>query len=453
MTARQNQKIRWAVVGIIFASACAPPADHTTGIKETAERAPFTPMQLAGQPRTLDERFRAIAVSSPGFAGAYVDSNGDVVVAVSPQSDGSSAVGNFRREFGASALQNRQIRIQSVTWSFTELTDLRDEIESANDGALVFTDIDERANAVRVGVRDASERQRVAAVLAAKRPAHPAVSIIVVSAPKEMTDLTEFVRPVLGGMQVDLQQAAKTCTIGFAVGYYGQSGDYLATNSHCSLSRFATDAAVFRQPTWWAADYPTLGVVGGEVVDPPLFWSEPLCPRNKYCRYSDANLFATSSASAAGKLAITTYSSNVPGTMGSTTLAASPMQVTGALTNFDLFFGLQLNKLGRSSGWTKATLSASCVRWYVYYPQVPTTMSYECQYEANLTVMYGDSGGPMFTINGDGLGAMIAGQVWGAYNPIYIDPNNENNNIFGTVIFSSFSGLQVDLGNIYPKIL
>ena len=437
--------------GLLLGAACGEPSGL---LNRTGEVTPVvTPASLFGASReqTVDERFAAVAKEAPGFAGVVLASDGALVVQVAGAADEQRAATVFRTVFGRSAA-GRAFRTHRVRWSFVELTAARAQVEDAAEGLLISSDIDEAQNRVSFVVRDEAALVRVRQLVTLLGERGSAVTVATGPTPRKMTSLSDGVRPVMGAMMSDIHQTGETCTLSFALLYYGSGTEYVATNSHCTHTLNAVDSpATLRQPTYWAEDYPTLGAVGNEAVDPGLFHGFTMCGGNRACRYSDAALFAVSSTEVVGRIARTTYASSTPGVAGSTTLASTPFAVSGAWTWNDLYVGMTVSKIGRITGWTTGTIEATCVRYYFEYPEVPQTQAYECITVASGTTMRGDSGSPVFTVNGDGTSVMIAGQIFRASHYYYQDPNNSNNDIFEKFLFSSWTNLQTDLGSIYPK--
>jgi len=308
----------------IVAAACAEPAGLR--VAENSTVADVSPRALFGETRarTIDERFAAVAAASPGFAGVTMGANGEVVLHLTALADEPRTIAAFHTEFGRSTA-GRPTRIERVRWSFTDLQAARERVEAAAEGLLVSSDIDEEHNRVKFVTRSAEALAQVRQLVESLGALSSAVSVSRGDAPRAMTSLSDGVRPVMGAMANDMQQTGQSCTLGVVTQYYGSSSDYVSTASHCTGTRYAVDSPMtLRQPTYWSADYPILGAVGGEAVDPGLFWGMTMCGGNRYCRYSDVALFSVSSTTAAGKLAQTTYSASTPGSLGSTTLAASP---------------------------------------------------------------------------------------------------------------------------------
>lgn len=437
---------------VALSALCIMACAETPVVESATAPATARGRAVAAQPRarTLDEQFSDIGKADPRFAGVVVAPDGALVVQLAGIGSDEASVAAFR----ASPLgreNKRALRTASVRWSFLELSEARAYVENAADGLLVSSDIDEARNRIAFVVRDERALAQVR-LLAGHLGARAAMFEIKVGAsPRSLTSLRDFVRPVMGGLEIDMQQAALTCTLGLAVRYYGSNTDYVMTASHCTGTLNAVDSPMtLRQPTYWAADYPVLGAVGSEAVDPSLFYGMAMCNANRACRYSDAALFYANQTSVSSQVAHTTYSSSTPGASGSTTLAASPFGVSGAWTSGDLYVGMTVNKVGRTSGWTTGTISATCTRFFKYYPAVPQTHALECQTVASVTVMYGDSGSPVFTINGDGTNVTIAGILWGATD-IYYDDADDRYDIFASLIFSSWTNLQTDLGSIHPR--
>ena len=195
---------------------------------------------------------------------------------------------------------------------------------------------------------------------------------------------------------------APTCTIGF-VASSRDHGSVIVTNAHCSNALGSTDGTIYGQPTnvnnAFESDW-----FGQEVYDPPLL--------NKYtwncffgCRNSDANFVSTSingsgysfgRGAALGKVARPngpTTSINDTSTRINT--SAPQLTITGETRAWAV--GSAVHKIGRTTGWTRGSLTYYCKKKRGYY----------CQDGANYVFRVGDSGAPVFRLNTDGTIALI----------------------------------------------
>jgi hypothetical protein len=227
-----------------------------------------------------------------------------------------------------------------------------------------------------------------------------------------------------GGLQVT--SSVGSCTLGFNT--LVQSG-FLSFRSfiipsHCTTVRGGVDGGQFHQPV---AD----NLIGTEVADPVFFTGFP-CPAGRQCRFSDAAKirYATAVGSDLGGIARTTARSvaDAPLTLN----AANPFfNITAELIPVQ---GVQVNKVGRTTGWTYSRIGSTCTAINVN----GTNITHLCQARTIVGIVPGvsrggDSGSPVFYWNG-GSNVTLTGMLWGG---------NSSNTAFG---FSPITGIEQELG-------
>jgi hypothetical protein len=124
------------------------------------------------------------------------------------------------------------------------------------------------------------------------------------------------------------------------------------------------------------------------------------------------------------------------------------------LPSLPYLHGLQLHKVGRTTGWTSGTMEGTCLDyvWAANGNSVLTPTVLRCQYQVGnqfdadpnndwwRIAAFGDSGSPVFRIRHNGFKHVeLYGIAWGG---------NTFSNSFGAkkFVFSSIRGIQVDLG-------
>ena len=143
-------------------------------------------------------------------------------------------------------------------------------------------------------------------------------------------------------------------------------------------------------------------VIATEAADPTYFRGGA-CPRGKKCRYSDASRAAYSSAVASerGYIAKTTGANNGSLTIaGVFTVTAQDNTATAAPV------GTTVNKVGRTTGWTRGNVSRTCVNTNVSGSNIAQL----CQTFVSAAVGGGDSGSPVYTGTGN---VTLVGILWG----------------------------------------
>jgi hypothetical protein len=397
-----------ALAGALALAACAEPlpTDPTSrlDLRPTARDASLT----SGEPDDPNVLGRAV----PGFGGFFLDEQGTPTVYLReprrrPQLE--RALSPYLLNEG---LQAASLRVLPASF---ELGELESWFGKAGPAALsvagaVYADVDEASNRLRIGVENAalgSVRNRVsqlgipanAVIIEAAAPIHTAAT------------LQDGVRPVVGGLEIDYTGGWR-CTLGFSARAGGVSS--FITASHCSIRYGSSDGTRYTQPGATSA-------LGTEVFDPPFF-TGGACPVGRRCRYSDATRAA--------------YAPGVPFTLGTiaktTGVNDGSLGIAGSLSitrESGATAGSTVNKIGRSSGWTRGRLIRTCVMTNV----AETNVTLLCQHWVAAGVLGGDSGSPVFLGSGGG-GVALAGVLWGGDAP------------GTTFIFSPIASVERELG-------
>jgi hypothetical protein len=282
----------------------------------------------------------------------------------------------------------------------------------------VFADYDERIGRLVFGVENDKVIPGVRTALTRLGLSSATYDVQITEPIVHMATLRDNVDPKVGGLQIHFGQYL--CTLGFNA----QDGteDSFITNSHCTNTQGGVEGTVYYQPTSTIA--PTS--IATEVEDPTYFRGG-VCPRGKKCRWSDASRAR--------------YNSGVLFTLGG--IAGTTGANSGSLTISGTFSidekgeaatGATVNKVGRTTGWTRAGVTRTCVNTSVSGSQIMQL----CQswVEAGYTVVgSGDSGSQVFVDKGSGK-AKLVGILWGG------------NSSGTTFIFSPLSGIEKELGTL-----
>jgi hypothetical protein len=252
------------------------------------------------------------------------------------------------------------------------------------------------------------------------------------------SSLRERVQPLGGGIQLVFPNAmpgfVSLCTLGFNVVFNEprRSQDYFVTNSHCSETRGVPDGTPYHQQQIAVLD-PKLRI-GAEVIDPPFLTTAPGCPYAPFgfvCRYSDAAVAAYETARTPVRFG-SIYRTEFFGTgasAGSVTLANGPDHFTISGEAPYPLGGEILNKVGRTTGWTRGPVIATCVDVGVS----GTNIAMLCQDYVGAVVGGGDSGSPVFEQVGDSRYATLYGILWGGGGTVFV--------------FSAMENIRFELGN------
>lgn len=287
-------------------------------------------------------------------------------------------------------------------------------------GGTVFADNDEAAGKLVFGIENEHARAGVERALQALAASTDDYAIEVTEPIRALVTLQNSFRPTQAGIQIHF--GGYVCSLGFNGDDGTQRSMYTA--SHCTNTQGGVEGTEYAQPL--RSVDPT--VIATEVEDPTYF-KGGVCPRGKICRYSDASraLYNPDVASNRGEIAQTTGVNNGSLTVTST---STPLNITSqdnTTTNFAI--NTQIDKLGRTTGWSRGPVTRTCVNTNVQGSRVHQL----CQTFVEAAVAGGDSGSPVFKSTG-GDNVQLVGILWGG-----------GSNYF---VFSPLKQVQQELGNL-----
>jgi len=358
---------------------------------------------LPSQARTVDERYALIARDVPGFGGMYQDETGTLnVYLLDPGQEGrarAAIASVMRRE-----TEGRGLRVRRGTFGFTELEGWRRKLPAvmAIEG-VVLSDIDERQNRLRVGVANAAAGQRVRDLLGRLGIPEDAVVVDETDPIGRTATLRDRVRSTMGGLQI--AYSGSVCTLGFNVSRNFTPG--FVTNSHCTNVQGGVEGTEYFQPIVGGTNY-----IGVEVIDPPYSPAGTemggyTCPAGRRCRFSDAAFVQNTQDQSQGYVARPTSRGRYS---GSITIGSNGPFVFTSQSGV-VFSGSQVDKVGRTTGWTYGPVTSSCVDVNVNNSDITLF----CQNLVDAGAGSGDSGSPVFTWDGGYYGlSTLHGILWGS---------------------------------------
>jgi hypothetical protein len=424
----------WLAVGVLLgAGACSDVAERTGPSQPQDDPAlpPASQEQLTDDPVGLARGVR-------GFGGFFLDRQGVPSIYLTDPSQRDVAAAALAPFLTAQSLDRTRLQVLRADFEYARLETW---FEAASPAALsvpgaVFVDLDEASNRLRVGVAYGAAGVKVRRALASLRVPAGAVIVEETAPIRQVVSLQDRVRPVQGGLMIDF--VLGLCTLGFNARRNGQLS--FVTASHCTWAPGGTEGTMWWQHTW--LDFSGSDNAIGTEVDDPVYLTSgtglPGCPTNRVCRYSDAARGAYSiplANVALGRIAKTAkVNSGLIGIAGSFQLNT----VTPEYTNKRFAIGRRVHKVGMTTGWTRAAVSATCVNVNVDGTSITQLCQTLVGSEAPgspVIVGPGDSGSPIFLLTGDGT-ARLAGLLWGG------TPE-------GTLLaFSPLNNIQRELGDL-----
>lgn len=329
----------------------------------------------------------------PGMGGMFRDSDGNIVVYLqdvtqrgAAMRELQSAAGTLKadRTFRAQLQAGRNVSFRKGEHTFSQLVEWQSAVlrSVARLPGLTAVDADESLNRVRVTLADGTPRADVDAAIAALNL--PPGAVAVDFGPRlEFLDIRARYRPTGGGIQISNAEN-ELCTMGFnvAVLFYFESG-YL-TASHCNEGGIGvgnTGGTIY-QNTIGASNQ-----AGTVTLNPAWNRTDPECG-GMTCTWADVMFVRTTASLFEKRVAHPTFV-GVNSAPGSTTLASWWTRVEKAW--FLPYVGLSVDKVGRTTGWTRGTVASTCSA------NVVAGLVILCSdLVTGARSDYGDSGSPVF---------------------------------------------------------
>ena len=365
--------------------------------------------------------FFELAQAVPTSAGFFIDTaTGNVIVSLTNLKDAARAKGLLRSSL---ATQLARIRVQrpsadvvarQAQYNFLQLMAWRDQMRAVlGTPGVDWLDLDEVRNQVVVGVDPGASLKIVRQTARSIGMPEPALGIEVDGPVRNLALLTDSIRPIAGGTQIEQHfgTVVTTCTLGFPAMRNGKQ--LFVTASHCTPTRGAVDSIRFYQPVVPLnhADSLTHKPIGVEIADTTV-----TCPPhvNGTCSDADASLFLyidSSNTFVLGRVARPTFGC-FPGPCSPVNLTiGSYFQIT-ATVDTGIMVGALVSHIGVTTGWDQHFVTKSCA-------DVVSSVSgirYLCQDEADFADSEGDSGGPVL-LNINSLPdstVTLGGVLWGS---------------------------------------
>lgn len=373
---------------------------------------------LGAEAFDLDAEWASVAENVvKGFAGYHKASSGEYIVSVSHPAASEQARILVTSWLAAAGRTSASVRTRDVAYGFDQLVLWKTLLVPLLGDRVYWVDADEVRNTVTLGIESMADRESILEAAVALGVPSEAITVIETGEPVERATLQDYVRPVVGGLQIQFSKSGRTanCTLGFNATQGTVNG--FVTASHCSSSKFQKDNTVQYQNSLNISSER----IGTEFKDPSSG------------RDSDASYFSFDSGVNRdwGRIARTTAAA---------VNQAGPLTIDGSYPRFRItskgsntiqVFGELVNKVGRTSGWTQGQIVRTCV----------TLSSLPCQWEALVWSEGGDSGSPIFQQAGssepDASRVSLWGVLWGG-------PVGD----WTTTWYSPISGVEQDLGTL-----
>lgn len=399
------------------------------GVPDPAERYAEAIRRAAYTPST-DDAFLLLQSVAPGFAGLYQDAEGAVMIGLAEHGSAEQAkqvVADLwvaRADQAGEAPTVPELRIAAARLDWNALLEHRDTMAGVADFAdLVSLDADERCNCVRLGIADGRATDAVLEFAHATGVPSWAIAVEVHPRATFAQAITDPLRPIPGGVQVEHRRRGSQlgwqippivgviCTATAAAELSGSAG--LLVASHCSPDFASVDASPVYQNRYTGSST----AVAVEAVDPPLDRNLPGCRSGRLCRFSDAAFAAGAPRSLDFHLG---WIARTAGHPCSAMPCADPLAMRSTNDRLGItrvgaapLAGATMTKIGRVTGATTGTVSATCVDVDVDpLPTTPRNVTLLCQSILDAEIQPGDSGAPVVADHGPSTVA-LEGMAWG----------------------------------------
>jgi hypothetical protein len=405
-----------AAAAIVALGSCS---DDTTQPSAPGGPSAAPDMALTAAQQDLADDPVALARTVPGFGGFFVDAQGTPTVYLTnagQRAAAEQALGPWFRERGRPAAALRVLPAR-FAWTDLERWYAQATPEALAVPGAVFADADEAGNRVHIGVEHAAAASQVRSVLARLGIPAAAADVEIVAPIRQLATLRGTVRPVVAGVQINFP--GFLCSIGFNATRQTVKG--FVTASHCTTTQGGVESTSYWQPLQSIKPVK----IAIETVDPGYRTTLAGCPVGRRCRRSDAAFakYVNATTNTLGRIART-------GSTNSTDLTiVGGWTVTSNATSSSFTVGEIVNKVGRTTGWSRGQVVATCVTVNVS----GTLITQICQTIVNAKVGGGDSGADVFKVT-SGTNVKLDGVLWGG---------SSNGQQF---VFSPFANITGELG-------
>ena len=433
---------------ILLAAAALAACDRAPEPLAPDARAGGASLQLSAVSANPTPDPLAVAQAVPGFGGYFIDESGAPTVYLTDPAQrpaAEAALAGFLSSFGWGA---SDLRVRQGQYDYAQLDAWYRGSWAralAVPGA-VFSDIDEGSNRLRFGGVNAAAVASIVSTLASLGVPAAAVDVQLAAPVLQTASLRDKIRPPHGGLQIQffaspVSPLVSVCTLGFNAVRDGVQS--FITNSHCTNRQGGTDLRTdYYQSTRGGAIPSPDNYIGFEADDPTYALGDgTTCPLGRTCRYADAARVQYGAGQTFTMGRVARAASANPGAINGdddpSVLVIDSVSPSWRITAEQAVpvLGQGLNKTGRTTGWTRGTVTGTCVNINVSASEITQL----CQSYVGAFVAGGDSGSPVFGTHTDGS-IFLAGILWGSSTDLV---TNEVQ-----FIFSPLGAVESELGEL-----
>ncbi len=370
--------------------------------------------------RGFEDEILRLETRARGLGGLYLDESGTATAWLQSGGD-ATGLQQALSQFGTdprlrgrlgSELRAGNVRVLPGRFAFSELVAATRLIGTRLRLRGVLTlDADERLNRVRIGIGEGVLLTEVHGALAGLGLPDSMVVIERGHAIEAATSLRDRVRATAAGLQIKNDAGGK-CTLGFNVSLLFYSDTGLVTAAHCESSGAGsgnTNALIYQNSVTNA------DTVGRVYLNPLFNRTDAECMGYSSCTAADVMFVKGAPLSAWAKRIARTQYVGIDNESGSISISSF---YTGATIIPFTYVGMNIYKVGRSTGYTRGTLGATCVNAVVNGLYIVL-----CSDRVDdSAVGQGDSGAPVFYPPAEGDPFYAIGILFAATNMTNQDP-------------------------------
>lgn len=369
----------------------------------------YTDLAAANAGRTargIEDEFLRLEARIPGFGGMFKDIDGVVTAYLTDSMQRPLA----RQVIAASdslfegepevrqAVRDGRVRFRSGLWTFSQLVGWqRLALRSLSPTAVITADADESSNRVRVGISGGISAVAVNQLLRDAGIPAEALTIETEAAIQLATLRDHFPRGTAGGMQIaDMNWPdMKLCTLGFNV-TASTLEEGLLTAAHCNPGSPWSGMGGTVWQNVGGPGYNQQMNIGAILFNPPWERRDSTCVGFLRCTWTDA-MFVQYHAD---KVALSQHSVAATTFVGENNRAGSVEETSAWRTPVweykTPYVGLVVDKVARTTGWTRGTIQRTCEAITVNFNTSEAYRILCVDRVTNSAVGDGDSGGPVF---------------------------------------------------------
>jgi len=354
-----------AIVGVVACSEERHPTSPTTDLTNLATpRAELLASANGRIERGIEDDILRMEAYVPGLGGAFIE-NGELVVFVPSGMERSRVLDGLARSSPFLTVDPAQrgllargeaIQLRTGLFAFSQLIAWERLLgpELRRLGAISFSDANEGLNRITLGIIHESYRDDVLRGAANAGVPLDAIDIVVRKLETASTTLRDSFSPTGSGVQI-ANPNGNVCTLGWNVhrgpdGLDGEEGFFTAGHCASAAQPGAGTVGPMYQPT-------TSNRIGYITQNPLWNVQDPNCDYS-YCTQVDAMYVRYDDPSESiNRLAQTQYAGTNNGG-GSYEWTGWWTDLSGV--NYSFFQGATVDKMGRTTGWTRGTLASTC---------------------------------------------------------------------------------------------